>query len=126
MQPRSRSIAHLELAVVTGLSALFHFWRLFTPRAVVFDELHYEHFTGYYLSGRYMFDVHPPLGRLMLMAVGKMAGPSADSLVRGEPAPVLRILPALFGTLLVPLVYIIMRQLSASRRAATLAPFAVL
>jgi dolichyl-phosphate-mannose-protein mannosyltransferase len=36
-----------------------------------------------------------------------------------EPAPALRVLPAAFGTTLVPLVYVMLRQLGANRRIAT-------
>lgn len=115
-----------ELWVLTALSALEHFWRLFTPNVVVFDELHYERFAGNYLAGNYLFDVHPPLGRMMFAAFARLLHIPAATLLEPLPAPALRILPAAFGTLLVPLVFVILRQLGASRRIATLGALAIL
>ena len=37
-----------ELWILTVLSAVLRFWRLYSPQVVVFDELHYERFAGYY------------------------------------------------------------------------------
>jgi len=124
---RSTSVVRApELWLLTALSAFLHFWRLFTPHAVVFDEYHYERFTGLYLTGQYMFYVHPPLGRLMYVALAKLLGVSSATLLAPAPAPVLRVLPAAFGTVLVPLIYILLRQLAASRRVATLGAIAIL
>ena len=115
-----------ELLVLTALSALTHFWKLFTPNAVVFDEVHYKHFAGTYLAGTRYFDVHPPLANLLYAGVARVFGISATTLLGDEPAVQLRLLPALLGTLVVPLVYVILRQLGAARRTATLGAFAVL
>ena len=115
-----------ELWLLAGLSTLLHFWRLYTPHAVAFDEHHYELYTGEYLAGMYMFDVHPPLGRLLYAAAARLLHVSAASLLQLAPAPMLRILPAAVGSALVPLVYILLRQLGASRRVATLGAVALL
>jgi dolichyl-phosphate-mannose-protein mannosyltransferase len=115
-----------ELFVLLALAALAHFWQLFTPNAVLFDELHYEHFAGRYLTGTFYFDVHPPLAGMLYGAEAKLFGISGDSLLAGRPAVSLRVLPALLGTLFIPLVYLICRQLGAARRVAMLAGFAVL
>jgi dolichyl-phosphate-mannose-protein mannosyltransferase len=115
-----------ELLVLTALSALTHFWKLFTPNVVVFDEVHYKHFAGTYLAGTRYFDVHPPLANLLYAAVARVFGISATTLLGNAPAVQLRLLPALLGTFVVPLVYVILRQLGAARRVATLGAFAVL
>jgi dolichyl-phosphate-mannose-protein mannosyltransferase len=125
--PRSKSLLrNPELIALTALSALTRFWRLFTPNAVVFDELHYEHYAGHYLNGTYYFDVHPPLGKLLYAAEARLFGVSPAVLLGGEPAPALRIMPALLGALLIPLIYILLRQLRASRSVAALGAFVVL
>jgi dolichyl-phosphate-mannose-protein mannosyltransferase len=112
--------------ILTALSAFLHFWRLFTPHAVVFDETYYEQFAGYYRMGEYFFDVHPPLGRLIFSAIGRVVGAAPSSLSAPISIPELRVAPALFGTLLVPLVFVLLFQLRAGRRVATLGAIAIL
>src|SRR5438477_7167195 len=66
-----------ELIVLTALSALTHFWRLFTPNAVVFDEMHFKHHAGRYIGHTHYFDVHPPLAKLLYALEARIAGISA-------------------------------------------------
>ena len=115
-----------ELAVLTILSAITRFWHLSTPNAVVFDETYYKTFAGHYLARSYFFDLHPPLGKLLFAAVAHVFGVPASTLIGPDPVVILRVLPAFFGTLMVPLAYIILRQLDGSRRVASLGAFAVL
>jgi dolichyl-phosphate-mannose-protein mannosyltransferase len=115
-----------ELWVLTVLSAVLRFWRLYSPQVVVFDELHYERFAGYYLTGTHFFDVHPPFARLLFAATAKLFGVAPETLIAPYPAQALRIIPAIVGTLLVPLVFIVLRQLGTSRRAATIGAAAIL
>lgn len=126
MERRHRAAALPELWVLSALSATLHFWHLFSPRAVVFDELWYEKFVGYYLTGAHFFDVHPPLGRLMFLGFASVLHLRPGDLLTPVAEPALRLLPALFGTILIPLVFVILRQLGASRRVATIAAIAVL
>jgi dolichyl-phosphate-mannose-protein mannosyltransferase len=121
-----RQSSWLETGALTICSAILHFWHLFTPRAVVFDEAYYLRFAGDYLTHRFMFDVHPPLGRLIFTATAAVLGIAPATLNQPLPVPAMRIVPALCGTLLVPLLFLIMRQLGASRPVATLAAVAVL
>lgn len=109
-----------ELFTLTALSALSHFWRLFAPNAVVFDEMHYKHFAGHYLAHTFYFDVHPPLANLLYAAVARLAGVSAATLLGDTPVPVIRVLPAVCGALIAPLGYLLLRQLGGSRRVALL------
>src|SRR5215472_18767866 len=104
-----------ELYVLTAASALTHFWRLFTPNAVVWDEVYFKRFAGHYFNHAFYFDVHPPLANLLFAGVARIAGVPAATLLSDAPVPVLRILPALCGTLLVPLGYAMLRELGASR-----------
>jgi hypothetical protein len=40
------------------------FWNIKHPGAVIFDESHFGKFTAHYLRGSYVFDIHPPLGKM--------------------------------------------------------------
>src|SRR5690348_4200378 len=115
-----------ELWILTALAALSRCVNLTSPHTFVFDEVYYEPFAGAYLTHAYMFDVHPPLGRLLFALTARVLGIPPAALMQPVPVPILRVLPALFGTILVPLVHLLMRQLGASRRVAVLAATAVL
>jgi dolichyl-phosphate-mannose--protein O-mannosyl transferase len=115
-----------ELVGLTALSLLTHFWNLFSPVAVVFDEAYYEKFAGAYFTHVFYFDVHPPLGNLMYAALARLLHVPPAILTAPDPAPVLRMLPATFGALTVPLVYVILMHLAVGRRIATLGAAAVL
>jgi len=107
-----------ELLVLTLLSLITRFWGLFSPRAVVWDEIHYERFAGAYFTGNRYIDVHPPLGKLLMAGAAKVLGISGATLVNAEPAPLLRLLPALAGAMIIPLVYLLLRELGSGRRTA--------
>jgi dolichyl-phosphate-mannose-protein mannosyltransferase len=123
---RWRDIARPEAWCLLALSALTHYWHLFSPRVVVFDEVYYEHFAGDYLTGRFYFDVHPPLGNLLYAGFARLLHISGEQLLRADPTPVLRLLPATFGTLSVALIYVLVRELGAGRRVALLGGLAAL
>lgn len=106
---------------VLGIAALMtRLWNLGFPSAVVFDEVYFRQFAADYLSGHYFFDIHPPLTKLLLAGSAHILHITPEQLASGDPAAtVLRIVPALAGALLVPLVYIILRQLRLGRKVAT-------
>jgi len=54
------------------LSVLTHFIFLSYPSEVVFDELYFGNFSSAYLTKTPYFDIHPPLGKMMLAATGWM------------------------------------------------------
>lgn len=98
------------------------------PKEAVFDEVHFGKFVSGYLTGEYFFDIHPPLGKLMIAGMAKIASfrPDFDFLSIGEQYPNnqyiwLRLLPALFGSLLAPLVFLLTFRLSRLLWPAVLA-----
>ncbi len=120
MRARLRLPGPPELYLLTGLAALTRFWTLFSPRAVVFDEVHYEQFVADYLGHVFYVDVHPPLANQIFMLWAKLMHVGIPTLAGPHPAPVMRIVPALAGALIIPVFYLLLRQLGASRVLATL------
>ena len=124
---KSPLAAALALFIV---SAILHFGWIGHPNEAVFDEVHFGKFVSGYLTGEYYFDIHPPLGKLMIAGVAKLADfePRYGFLNIGEHYPDnkyiwLRVMPALFGSLLVPLVFLLALRLSRSLTASILAGF---
>lgn len=109
-----------ELLLVTALAALTRLWALFTPHAVVFDEVHTLRFVRAYLTGVPYFDVHPPFAVQLFALTAKLCGVDAQAIDAGAPVA-MRVLPALVGTLLVPLTWLLVRRCGGGRRAAFLA-----
>lgn len=114
-----------ELAVLVVAAFATRLWRLFVPDAVVFDETYFRVFAGHYFDGAYFFDTHPPLGKLLLAAYARLIGLSSADLLGGT-AVGMRVLPAVCGALLVPLVWGLLRRLEVSRPFAFLGAFLVL
>jgi len=124
--------AYPEIWFLTVAALVTRFWNLSFPNWVVFDEAHHGLFATKYLSHQYYFDLHPPLGKMILSFTGWLGGvtPGFDfaprSLYLDSSYIAMRFAPALFGALLVPLVYVLVRQLGFSRRAGFIVGFLVL
>lgn len=127
--PRNRSAVeqYLEkpkaskimVAILTTLAFIVRFVKLNHPDQVVFDEVHFGKFAAYYLRREYYFDVHPPFAKLLFALAGWFVGFEGDFnfddigdsyTANNVPFWGMRALPALFGSLTVPVVYGIMKE----------------
>lgn len=114
-----RLVRYPEIWVLTSLALLTRFWQIGWPSSIVFDEIYFRAFASNYLSGNYFFDIHPPLVKLLFAGVGALFQLSPAEVAAGEPGSVLlRLLPALAGAALVPLIYVILLQFRLDRRIA--------
>ncbi|KAJ1565404.1 hypothetical protein HK096_002979, partial [Nowakowskiella sp. JEL0078] len=114
---------NLSLLVVVLLSFVTRFWRLAEPHRVVFDEVHFGKFASYYLRRTYYFDVHPPLGKLLLALVGYLAGYDGhflfdtigdDYIENNVPYYALRAWPATCGALTVVFAFLSLKEIGVS------------
>lgn len=122
-----RILRYPEVWVLTVLALLTRLWHLGWPHSIVFDEVYFREFPSNYLSGEYFFDVHPPFIKLVFAGVATLFQLTPDQTAAGDPGSlILRVLPALAGVALVPLVYIILRQLRLNRYIATFGALLVL
>ncbi|MBI2063634.1 MAG: phospholipid carrier-dependent glycosyltransferase [Candidatus Yanofskybacteria bacterium] len=112
-------------AIIIAASLLTHFIFFGQPRETVFDEVHFGKFISGYFTHEYFFDIHPPLGKLMISGMGYITGfkPGFSFAEIGQQFPDthylwLRLLPTIAGTLLPLVIYFLILQLGMSRLAA--------
>lgn len=94
----------LTLAFILIASFLLRIWQLGKIGDLIFDEVYFIKFAENYLNGTEFFDIHPPLGKLII-AFGLKAF--------GDTSFTWRIMPAIFGTLLILLGYFTGKELSS-------------
>src|SRR3989344_1859629 len=117
---------HLPIIIVLAVSIATHFAYFGYPRETVFDEVHFGKFVSGYYTHEYFFDIHPPLGKLIISAAGFTAGfkPGFSFAQIGEKFQdntylALRFLPSLAGTLLPVVIFLLLLELGISRIGAT-------
>ncbi|KAF9195111.1 Protein O-mannosyltransferase 2 [Haplosporangium sp. Z 11] len=90
------------------------------------------HFGSYYIKGDFYFDVHPPLGKMLVGLSGALAGYNGSfAFESGAKYPeinygFMRIFNAFFGAIMVPFAYFTAQELRMSRVACIFAAILVL
>lgn len=100
---------------------------------VIFDEVHFGKFiSSYCCSHERFFDIHPPVGKLIIASVARSSGFQGNfpfehigQPFNGVSVLALRFVPALFGSVLAGIVYILLRQLGTSRILASIGGLAI-
>ncbi|OHB18014.1 MAG: hypothetical protein A2913_00430 [Parcubacteria group bacterium RIFCSPLOWO2_01_FULL_40_65] len=116
------------ILIILALSLVTHFVFFSYPAETVFDEVHFGKFISSYFTGEYFFDIHPPLGKLMIAGVAKISGfqPGFSFQTIGQDYSDnsykwLRFLPKLAGALLPVVIFLIALKLGLSQKSAFLA-----
>ena len=114
--------------IILALSLATHFIFFSYPAETVFDEVHFGKFISGYFTGEYFFDIHPPLGKLMIAGMAKISGfqPGFSFETIGQKFPDdnykwLRFLPKLAGALLPVVIFLIALKLGLKEKFAFLA-----
>ncbi|XP_026864714.2 protein O-mannosyl-transferase 2 [Electrophorus electricus] len=63
---------HLLLVVV--LSLCTRFYKITEPAHICWDETHFGKMGSYYINRTFFFDVHPPLGKMLIGLAGYLTG----------------------------------------------------
>ncbi|KAI8991396.1 glycosyltransferase family 39 protein [Mycotypha africana] len=109
----------IAVTTLTIISVFVTFYKIWSPAEVVFDEVHFGKFAGYYLQRTYYFDVHPPLAKLMIAGAGYLLGYDGyydfakigDKYIDHQvPYIGLRALPASLNVLSTAVIYGIMKE----------------
>jgi dolichyl-phosphate-mannose-protein mannosyltransferase len=114
------------IVILLAVGFVTQFMWLSYPREVIFDEVHFGKFvTAYCCTGERFFDIHPPHAKLLIAGVAYLSGYEGGlsfsniSQPYGDVSPIgLRLVPAIAGTLLPLLVFVLLRQLGASWAAS--------
>ncbi|OHT15989.1 Dolichyl-phosphate-mannose-protein mannosyltransferase [Tritrichomonas foetus] len=111
--------------VILSFVALFtRLWLIADPDQITFDEVHFGNFTNWYIKKEFFFDIHPPLGKMIMAAIADLTQYKGDidygskfgqSYHHNELFFVSqRITPAIFSAMTSPLIYAACRCLSFS------------
>ncbi len=120
------------ILILLVISLLTHFAFFGHPNQTVFDEVHFGKFVSGYYTHEYYFDIHPPLGKLMIAGFARIFDfkPEFSFAQIGEQFPdnkylALRFLPSLAGALLPLVIFLLALQLKFKPQAAFTAGFLV-
>lgn len=118
------------ILILIALTFITRFAFLGYPAEVVFDEVHFGKFVSAYFTNEYYFDIHPPLGKMLIAGFAEISGvkPNFDFSQIGKKFNtggflMLRFLPALFGALIPLLIYLIIKQTGLSSKTAFFGAF---
>uniref|UniRef100_A0A8C9FE83 Protein O-mannosyl-transferase 2 n=1 Tax=Pavo cristatus TaxID=9049 RepID=A0A8C9FE83_PAVCR len=130
LSPRPPAGRRAALGLVTLLSFASRFHRLPEPPHVCWDETHFGKMGSYYINRTFFFDVHPPLGKMLIGLAGYLSGydgtfPFQKPGDRYEQHNYMgmRGFCAFLGSCLVPFAYLTVLELSKSLPAALLTAF---
>lgn len=120
-KPDSESQYNLWSTIVTFIAFAVRFYKIWYPKEVVFDEVHFGKFASYYLERTFFFDVHPPFAKMMIAFIGWLCGYNGsfkfDNIgmsYETHPAPYLafRSFNAILGTLTAPILFNSLKELN--------------
>ncbi|KAF8584112.1 glycosyltransferase family 39 protein [Ramaria rubella] len=128
-----QNLEHITPAIYTLLSCWTRFYEIGKAATVVWDEAHFGKFGSYYLRREFYFDVHPPLGKMLVGLAGALAGYNGHFEFKsgaeyGDSVPfvAMRIMLALFGVGMVPLAWYTAVELGLTWRACHIVALMVL
>ncbi|OSD08401.1 glycosyltransferase family 39 protein [Trametes coccinea BRFM310] len=128
-----QNLEHIPPIIYTLLSCYTRFHLIGKSNVVVWDEAHFGKFGSYYLKREFYFDVHPPLGKMLVGLAGLLAGydgsfdfSSGATYPENVPYVAMRVMLAIFGVAMVPLGWYTAVELGMSWMACHLVALMVL
>ncbi|KAJ9109270.1 hypothetical protein QFC21_000599 [Naganishia friedmannii] len=110
--------------VYTLLAMLTRYWKIGWADYVVWDEAHFGKFGSHYINRDFYFDVHPPLGKMLVGLAGLLSGynggfefKSGEHYPETVPYTAIRVILATFGVGMVPVAWWTAGELGWSRQA---------
>ncbi|XP_018402294.1 PREDICTED: protein O-mannosyl-transferase 2 [Cyphomyrmex costatus] len=118
---------------ITILTLITRFYKVTEPQHVCWDETHFGKMGSWYINRTFFFDVHPPLGKMLIALSGYITGYDGTFAFE-KPGDKfenvhyvgMRIFCTILGASTVPLSYLIVWDLTKSICASALAAFFIL
>ncbi|XP_029640738.1 protein O-mannosyl-transferase 2-like [Octopus sinensis] len=131
--PYNRRLFISCLSLLTLISLLSRLYKIEEPPHVCWDETHFGKMASWYIQRTFFFDVHPPLGKMLIAFSGLLTGydgnfPFAKPGDEYEDTQYvgMRIFCALLGTAIIPISFLIVWELTKSIIASFLAGLIIL
>ncbi|KAG9508710.1 Protein O-mannosyl-transferase 2, partial [Fragariocoptes setiger] len=130
----SISSERLLFVVMIGAAVASRFYRIDEPSHVCWDETHFGKMASWYINRTFFFDVHPPLGKLMIAASGYLSGYNGTFAYNKPGDPYdhwsqylgMRVFCTFLGFMIVPFTYEAVRSMTQSSWAAVMSATLVL
>ena len=129
----SQNLEHIPPVFYTLLSCWTRFHSIGKADNVIWDEAHFGKFGSHYLKREFYFDVHPPLGKMLVGLAGLLSGydgsfefKSGEKYPDHVPYVAMRVMIATFGVAMVPLAWYTAVELGMSWKACHLVALMVL
>nr|CAB3265042.1 protein O-mannosyl-transferase 2-like [Phallusia mammillata] len=124
----------ISCGAVTLISFITRYYMIETPPYVCWDETHFGKMAGLYIKQTFFFDVHPPLGKLLIAGSAHLFGydgtfafssaseySNINQTQESVPYVKMRLFSALFGSLLIPLIFQLVLTLTENKCSAYIA-----
>lgn len=120
---------NLMLALIAVASFITRFYNIHEPAHVCWDETHFGKMASWYINRTFFFDVHPPLGKMMIAVSGHLSGydgqfafdKPGDQYEHWTQYIGMRIFCALLGSTIPIFAYISTQAMTNSRQSSSLA-----
>ncbi|KAF9328439.1 hypothetical protein BG006_008376, partial [Podila minutissima] len=117
------------LSALTILSLSVRMWHIDFPDQVILGEGHMGNYINSYLKYDYSFDVHPPLGKLLLTYIAKRStyngshtfGGIGSQYPSSLPFTTMRVVTATMGALVAPIAFLTLKASGQSVSTAMMA-----
>ncbi|KAJ8925580.1 hypothetical protein NQ315_009420 [Exocentrus adspersus] len=123
----------LLFGVVCFLTFLTRYHKISEPDHICWDETHFGKMGSWYINRTFFFDVHPPLGKMLIGLAGYMTGydgkfafDKPGDKYENTSYVGMRVFCATLGAMIVPMSFITVEALTRSETAALFASLLIL
>ncbi|KAF9345807.1 hypothetical protein BGX26_002724 [Mortierella sp. AD094] len=122
------------LGVLTAATLTVRMWDIQAPGEIVMDEAHVGKYVNGYLTKQFMYDRHPPLGKMLLAGVSSAVSNYSgtfpfeevgDAYPKDVAIVAMRATIAVMGALCAPMAYITLKSIGQSTHTAIAATILV-